>query len=307
MQKQVYLIAAVLIAVSTSYADEIAFLADRVYYTNANGADPGPFKRGRDTGEPIDLSPDGNYLLHVAYVYKSWGDEHAIYAKNRQDGKNNLVSRNGSSFSGRIPKELEYASRLYSPRWSPDGKWILYARDNELITRPFTKEYYYAGKTFPIVSVSEVVEYCDWAPDGRFVASTRNHEIWITDGSSSQLLGKGFNPDVSPDGTKIAFLVHGEGGEKNIWTMNLDGSDRQLIHSYIQSLSTRGAYIAWSPDSSEIAFFTFEGIWATSLDGIERSVLLIDGAGISSISWSPSWGADTETGVSPASWGEVKH
>ena len=144
--------------------------------------------------------------------------------------------------------------------------------------------------------------YCDWVPDDRFVASTRE-KIWLTDGNTTRSLGEGFNPDVSPDGTTIAFLIDTDEG-KELWTMDVDGSNRRFIHRYTQSLHTDGSYIAWSPDSQEIAYFTFEGIWEVTLDGTVRSILFIEGANIQAISWSPS--QPISTAIYPATWGQVK-
>ena len=292
----------------------MAFLANggNVYYTDSQGADPGPVERNAGyieifPSDTIDLSPDGGFLLYISYIFKSFGEWYSVIIEGRW-GKP-FRSWQDNPLQGEYFKESaldvlgeKWATRLYSPRWSPDGSQILFARSNELLVLEPDE-----GIIQQISVGSEVIEYCDWAPHGRFVASNRTGEIWITDGSSSQLLGKGFNPDVSPDESKIAFLQ--DDGEKSIWTMDLDGTNRKLMVDYVRSVPTRkrGFYFAWSPDSREIAFFTPDEIRAVSLfDGTVRSVLNIEGAGITSISWSPAWGAETGTGVSPASWGQVK-
>ena len=295
----------VFIMLAVSGADEIAFLANsgndpfvssRIYYTDSHGADPGPITTGRRGGFQFDLSPDGGYLLYVTYMSKSYGERYEIIEESRWgtifQGEKSLpvfiesaVEASGSSI----------ATPLYSPRWSPDGNQILFARKNELIVPGADRV------ITPIISTSDIIQYCDWAPNERFVASTQRNEIWIADSRSEKLLGEGFNPDVSPDDTKIAFIVPGDGGARGIWTMDLDGGNKELIHAY-----GGGANIAWSPDSKEIAFVTDEGIWAVSLDGTVRSILLTEGVSIFGISWSPSWDTEPGTSVSPTSWGMVK-
>ena len=295
---------------TTLAADEIAFVANSgnaswsssVYYTDSHGADPGKIGEGRRGGYQFDLSPDGGYLLYVTHTSKSFGEWYQIFQESRWGAPFRGEKRIQVFIDSAIEATGEsIATPLYSPRWSPDGDQVLLARRNELIVLWGDKT------TIPIISTSEVIQYCDWAPNERFVVSTQRNEIWIADDRSEQLLGEGFNPDVSPDGTRIVFLVSGDGGEKNIWTMNLDGGNKELIHSYVLSFGANGSHIAWSPDSSEIAFFNDEGIWAVSLDGTMRSILLTgEGVSIFGISWSPSWGTDTETAIFPTSWGTVK-
>ena len=302
----------VLLAIAAG-ADEIAFQTDRVYYTNSQGADPGPVERGGDGLNFIDLSPDGRFLLCIGHLYKSWGEYYWLFARDRRD---NVTLLEYNLFADRDPPQI------YSPRWSADCREILFAVENRLHTIPFTGNVVYVSydvdyelrvppakvnpDQYPPVRQFTVGEerlwYCDWAPDGHFVASTRE-EIWLTDGTTTRSLGEGFNPDVSPDGTTIAFLIDTDEG-KELWTMEVDGSNRRFIHRYIQSLHTDGSYIAWSPDSQEIAYFTFEGIWGVTLDGTVRSILFIEGANIQAISWSAS--QPIPTAIYPATWGQVK-
>ena len=145
----------------------------------------------------------------------------------------------------------------------------------------------------------------DWAPGGRFVFSSWDSEvIWITDGTRSHFLSEGKHPKVSPNGKKIAFTVEEDG--KTVWTMDLDGSNKQKIHAW--NFGSSGA--VWSPDSQEIVFADGVGeyensIKALSLDGVERVILDAAPYGVRYIVWNAPW--DLETRVSPPSWGQVKH
>ena len=307
----------IVVTFTTGAADEIVFLSDGFpYFTDSNGADPGPIK---DSVYPsavysTDLSPDGRYLLLSAYVYKSYGEwyEIAVMSRLGEVLNENTGYPTQKIIFGEYATEASgnrNAPKLYSARWSPDGSQILFARKNELLVVPFREEGHL--QQFPVGS--DVIHYCHWATDGRFVISTRIGEIWITDGTVSHFLGEGINPNVSPDGKKIAFVQAPgfDGNERNgrsdkeIWTMNLDGSGRELVCQYTGSMFIDDSHICWSPGSREIAFFDGGGINAVSSDGIVRNILDFP-VKIESISWSPSWGIDLGTGVLPTSWGGFK-
>src|SRR5215217_204165 len=64
-------------------------------------------------------------------------------------------------------------------------------------------------------------------------------------------------PEVSPDGTKIAFVSTRDKGGLNpdIYVMNADGSDQRNITSHIDSEKPAPDTMpTWSPDGSKIAF-----------------------------------------------------
>lgn len=71
-------------------------------------------------------------------------------------------------------------------------------------------------------------------------------------------------PVVSPDGKKVAFMLGSPTGFE-IYTMNLDGSDKKAITSHSLDESP-----AWSPDSKKIAFDSLRSgwnIWVVNADG----------------------------------------
>ena len=303
-----------LLALTTtaSWSDEIAFIArGGAYFTDSHVNAPIqislPLGRSSSYG---DLSPDGRFFLYISYTYKSYGEWYEIIAQNRW-GEPIVTWFDSPGWpSVFIEAAVEAAGssiapRLHSPRWSSDASTILFARLNELIVLDHHAKYGEVVKEIPLISESDIIHYCDWAPNERYVVSTQRNEIWIADDSSEQLLGEGFNPDVSPDDTKIAFIVPGDGGEKSVWTMDLNGGNREHVHTYIQSVRASGSLIAWSPDSKEIAFFTPDGIRAVSLDGTVRNILDTEDV-ITAISWSPSGDTEPGTSVSPTSWGMVK-
>src|SRR5215207_663199 len=133
----------------------------------------------------VDVSPDGQSL-----VFDLLGD---LYTMPMTGGTATSLTR-GMGFDGQ-------------PRWSPDGKKIVYVsdrdggwnlwtisadkRDTTQITRGKTNNYYSP----------------EWTPDGKYIVATRGAKLWIyhVDGGSGQQLirpqpAQGGGPAGGPGG-----------------------------------------------------------------------------------------------------------
>lgn len=134
----------------------------------------------------------------------------------------------------------------YSPSWSPDSEWIVYASDKGL---SLTKE---EGVTSAITRdpnqgrLSDDKRILDrsptWSPDGTRIAfqywSHDHYEIMVmnADGSGRTLLTKSsvladtpvssVSPAWSPDGKHIVYLTDAR-GRWELFVMNADGSDQR--------------------------------------------------------------------------------
>ena len=113
-----------------------------------------------------------------------------------------------------------------------------------------------------------------WTPDGRIVfVSTEggNPHIWITkpDGSERKQLtandASNFSPVVTQDGRYIVYSVWRD-GKRNLWRMNLDGSNPvQLTSGIIDS------FPSVTPDGRWVVYTAPSGakptLWKVSIDG----------------------------------------
>ncbi len=174
---------------------------------------------------------------------------------------------------GSNPRQLTHGSRGVTPmesppQWSPDGSTIAY-----WATVPESGVELFAvsvsnGVSTRITHEPEDVVEGDWASDRSFVFSTSNptssypllaRSIDLGTGTTTTIARDVSTPDVSPDGTLIAFDAYFHpSGEAWLSLMNVDGTDRRkILHARYS-----GSHPRWSPDSTRIAFQ-----WSTDEDG----------------------------------------
>lgn len=126
-------------------------------------------------------------------------------------------------------------------------------------------------------------------------------------------------PQVSPDGTRIAFEVHQAERDKDrrishIWMVAAGEQPVQLTRGENGDSSAR-----WSPDGRRLAFISARGaadakplVWLLELDGGEaRRVTQAEG-GVTDFNWSPErcphrlrLGGHSQTRAGSAGWGKA--
>lgn len=167
--------------------------------------------------------------------------------------------------------QITHGSQLISvtPRWSPDGRRILLAR---------SKPGGFCGD--PITTFS----FC---------------HIWVmnADGSNARQLTHNprfsdFDPEWSPDGTKIAFDSQRGARFSSLWVMNADGGSAHAI----SPPNIQVGWPTWAPDGRHIAAFT-------NNDSPAPSVLVVlrpDGSDFHHLTGPPKGAVDIFPSWSPA-------
>lgn len=122
----------------------------------------------------------------------------------------------------------------YPPRWSPDGRRILYTG--------YTGTYYYEILAFDTATAA-------------IDTLTRNTQYDA-------------GADWSPDGSRIAFISYGT--QYAVFVMNTDGTGRTQVTSGMTVNTSEP--VSWSPDGTRIAFVAYQtccnyGIWTVAPDG----------------------------------------
>jgi Tol biopolymer transport system component len=125
--------------------------------------------------------------------------------------------------AGREARQLSFGPALDgSPRWTPDGKGIVYA-----------------STRYAIPSTSDICI--------RDLAGGEPVCLTPADEFNDNL------PDVSPDGTQIVWQRYDANLNGDLWIMNADGTNQRLLLDY----SVHDGAPQWSPDGRFILFQSF--------------------------------------------------
>ena len=201
-------------------------------------------------GDP-QVSPDGSRVVFVKVTVNS--------AKTNYDTSLWMVSTTGSE----EPTRLTAGTRDYTPRWSPDGRSLAFARSAEA-PGSFSQIYLLpmkGGEAFQLTNVARGAGGPVWSPDGKWIA-----------------LGSGTNPDdIAKQGkpstpgdresdvrviTRAVYRADGGGyldptRPSHLWVIGVPSSpeDKPSAKQITSGQFSEGNFV-WANDSSKIYFTT---------------------------------------------------
>lgn len=125
-----------------------------------------------------------------------------------------------------------------NPCYSKDGKMIVY--DRQKYSTVLVKSQTGLGFILGIATTNYYV--------------VEQSELWVKNliTGENTLLGNGYQPQFSPDGTKIAFVKYSpDARSTNIWIMDADGSNLVQITDAKKGFAS---YPRWSPKGDKLVF-----------------------------------------------------
>lgn len=195
-------------------------------------------------GHGVDKAPDGKLII-IGKSGIEESDEQLLSSKVIK--KSNVDSTDDAEVNQRFPKV------------SPDGKLIAYQTlgDNSYVCErnggDIVARFEQDGATDGFLNPN-------WTPDGRLVMAGgfANPGLYVTDADVKTT--RRFDPDldqpkqpaVSPDGTKVAFIL-----KDLVFVIGLDGEGLTQVDPTTDSVEDR--FPTWSPDGKYIAHFSDAG------------------------------------------------
>ncbi|PMD94540.1 hypothetical protein BWI97_16360 [Siphonobacter sp. BAB-5405] len=189
-----------------------------------------------DQSMAVDVSRDGSEIAFIYFGYDS------------QQGKDireiRVMDTKGKRLST-IPLPESF-NRI---KISPDKSKFICQSTTQDISVVFDRQ----GK---MITDMQGARYFAWTPDNRIILTSELGSIFLTDASLTagslikKLSSPVREPDVSPDGQRVAFYNAG-----NVWSMKLDGSDlKQHTTSSLEVFAP-----SWSADGKHMSV-----LWSAS-------------------------------------------
>lgn len=222
-------------------------------------------------------------ILYLLTGKTSLVDSRIIMARRGRDGDNIFVS---DHYGGLLRPLTHTASPKFSPRLSPDGRWLVYGvvRDPggaDLFIQGMDGNLNPIGTPQALLAGPQSDTSPAWSPDGRWLAcsSTRdgNTDVYLLPMENGQISGRErritfersieTSPAWSPDGRHLVYSSD-RGGGLQLYRISVDGLESQRLSWFGYANDCPD----WSPDGQWITFVTRER------QGFQLAVMRADGS-----------------------------
>lgn len=242
-------------------------------------------------------------ILYLLTGRTSLVDSRILVNRRGRDGDNIFVC---DHYGGNLRPLTHTASPKFSPRLSPDGRWLVYGVVREqtgadLFIQGLDDRLNPLGQPEALVSGPQSDSSPAWSPDGRWLAyaSTRdgNTDLYLLPMENGHPAGKErrltfersieTSPAFSPDGRHLVYTSD-RGGGLQLYRISVDGLESQRLSWFGYANDCPD----WSPDGQWIAFVTRER------KGFQLAIMRADGSEAMKLSdvsgnhFNPVWSPD---------------
>ena len=209
-----------------------------------------------DSLSGFSWSPDGTKLVYVSV------------ARDPIDADISVINLDGS---GNKNLTRGFHRQEMMPSWSTDGTKIYY---REFVTND---QYLINPNGTGLLKLDSEITPPVWAPDGLDFLFTKDHEIFLQNFATEQIVqltnnkNYDFGPVWSPHGHEILFMSTRNQSVEQLFVMNRDGSNVRQISDFPDNKLSIYKWM-WSPDQTKIVF---EGHKGYVLRGVAYSIVNI--------------------------------
>jgi serine/threonine protein kinase len=143
-----------------------------------------------------------------------------------------------------------------TPSFSPDGATVAYAAPDATGVQQVWVQTIAGGAPMQITNGQNNASRPRWLSSHQILFAISGQGIWTvpaTGGTSTRLLERGTNPNVTRDGKRVVFE-----DRRAIWTAASDGSEVHQVDGITPPRYNLPLTPAFSPDGSTIAYFSAE-------------------------------------------------
>jgi serine/threonine-protein kinase len=249
---------------------------------SANVADASIWILDANGGEPVRVTDDTTMNVSPQWLPDS---QHLLFVSNRHGPRGIYVVEVGPEGRRGPPRGVPGSSDPHSISVSADGKRLAYAKftvKQNIWSTPTPRSGSISisdviGEAVPVTTGNQLIEIFSLSPDGKWIVFDSDlrgdFDIYKQqlDGGAQQLVaaipGIEYAPDVSPDGTEIAFYSGSTGpASLEVRVVSADGGTPEQLTDF----PGQDAWPVWSPDGLAIAYQSQDGvafsIWIVSRD-----------------------------------------
>jgi formylglycine-generating enzyme required for sulfatase activity len=173
--------------------------------------------------------------------------------------------------------------------WSPSGRQIAFSAGSKVTVHDLYVINADGSDLRRVTSGEPGHMGAVWSPDGEWIASSRDCDLWLVhpDGSDERLLFPAPPKTClaalawSPGGQELALMYWRDGLASEVWVIDREGSDPHQVYAFEPPVAS-GGWVGWSPDGQQIfCWLADEG----------RGLLIqADGGGrAQEVDWVPYW------------------